>query len=544
MGTPKNKIQRHGERVLNVPQETVTGVSTPEGNYISEVDAKHRKAFGQFFTPSEIAQSMACWINGCNPKKVLDPAVGPGILLEQFSKLNQTATIRGVDLDPSPLRYAIDRLPKKKNVHLESADFLLLNEPRSVDAITCNPPYVRHHLLNYDREVYSRFHQTIPGLMQTSNLYVLFVAAIWETLKDGGRASILLPADWMNSNFGVPFKRFLQTCGGVRRIAFFTNEVEVFSDALTTAVVLFLEKKAVVAQTDLFVIDQNKNVDFCSLGNEDPQTVKAPNRISIDLATLDPLEKWDQLLQGKISDIPENWEMLGKFSSTRRGIATGANKFFHLSAAEVKLNDLDIARARECIGRAQDAPGLIYGASDRLHSLKSSRIFLMDLNPDFDKDALYLKQGEALDLPSRFLLASRKSWWQQEVRPASPIWVGVFGRDGIRFIRNSTQVVNLTTFHCLYPENLNSIEMDSLTAILNSSLLQEINLGSQRAYGGGLQKVEPKDILTMYVPTIRDLTLIEHQSSKDALKLSDKLLRARSKNWREPLDVLVEQLFL
>jgi adenine-specific DNA-methyltransferase len=168
----------------------------------------------------------------------------------------------------------------------------------------------------------------------------------------------------------------------------------------------------------------------------------------------------------------------------------------------------------------------------------------MDLNPDFEKDALYLKQGEALDLPSRFLLASRKPWWQQEIRPCSPIWVGVFGRDGIRFIRNSTQVVNLTTFHCLYPENLNSVEMDTLAAILNSSLLQEINLGSQRAYGGGLQKVEPKDILTMYVPTIRDLTLIEHESSKAALKLSDKLLRARSKNWREPLDFLVEQLFL
>ena len=544
MGTPKNKTQRHGERVLNVPQETIACVSNPEGSYISEVDAKHRKAFGQFFTPSEIAQSMACWINGSNPKMVLDPAVGTGILLEQFLKLNQTTTIRGIDLDPSPLRYAIDRLPKKKNIHLESLDFLLLNEPRSVDAITCNPPYVRHHLLNYDQEVYSRLNQTIPGLMQTSNLYVLFVAAIWQTLKDGGRASILLPADWMNSNFGVPFKRFLQTCGGVRRIAFFTNDVEVFPDALTTAVILFLEKKVTVSPTDLFVIDHDKNVDFCSLGNEDPQTVTATIRIPLDLKSLDPCEKWDQILQGKDSIIPENWEMLGKFSTTRRGIATGANKFFHLSAAEVNSNDLDIARSRECIGRAQDAPGLIYGPLDRLNSLKSSKIFLMDLDPDFEKDALYLKQGETLELPSRFLLANRKLWWRQEVRPASPIWVGVFGRDGIRFIRNATQVVNLTTFHCLYPEKLTAVETDSLTAILNSSLLQKINMGSQRAYGGGLQKVEPKDILEMYVPTIKDLTLIEHQSLSAALTLSDNLLRVRTKKWREPLDALVEKLFL
>lgn len=93
-------------------------------------------------------------------------------------------------------------------------------------------------------------------------------------------------------------------------------------------------------------------------------------------------------------------------------------------------------------------------------------------------------------------------------------------------------------------KKLTAVETDSLTAILNSSLLQKINMGSQRAYGGGLQKVEPKDILAMYVPAIKDLTLIEHQSLSAALTLADKLLRVRTKKWREPLDALVEKLFL
>jgi adenine-specific DNA-methyltransferase len=544
MGTPQNKMQRHGERVLQVPQNMIGDKADPEKSYLSEVDSSHRKAFGQFFTPTEIAQSMASWINTIDPKIVLDPAVGTGMLLNEFHSLNQVAEMRGIDLDPSPIRYAMDRLPNSNKVELQVADFLLLNETESVDAITCNPPYIRHHLLNYDNNVYARFSQTIPDLMRTSNLYILFVAAIWQTLKPGGRASILLPADWMNSNFGVPFKRFLQTCGGVRRIAFFTNEVEVFHDALTTAVLLFLEKSVSTSSTDLLIINRNENTDFRSLGNQNLKTVQAENRISIDLTTLDPTEKWDQVLQGKDRNIPKDWEMLGKFSSTRRGIATGANKFFHLSEAEMEFFHLDKTRARECIGRAQDAPGLIYGPSDRLKSLQSSKIFLMDLDPQFENDSLYLKLGEDLELPNRFLLANRKLWWQQEIREVSPIWVGVFGRDGIRFIRNATQAVNLTTFHCLYPKDLNSLEMNSLTAVLNSSLLQEINTGSQRAYGGGLQKVEPKDILTMYVPPIKNFSLIEHQRATEALKIADDLLRARNKTWREPIDKLIGELLL
>lgn len=544
MGTPQNKMQRHGERVLQVPHNMIGEIADPEEGYLSEVDSSHRKAFGQFFTPTEIAQSMASWINTIDPKIVLDPAVGTGMLLNEFHSLNQVAEMRGIDLDPSPMRYAMDRLPNGNKARLQVADFLLLNETESVDAITCNPPYVRHHLLKYDNNVYSRFSQIIPGLMRTSNLYILFVAAIWQTLKPGGRASILLPADWMNSNFGVPFKRFLQTCGGVRRIAFFTNEVEVFHDALTTAVLLFLEKSVSTSNTDLLIINRNENTDFRSLGNQSLKTVQAENRVSIDLTTLDPTEKWDQILQGKVRNIPKDWEMLGKFSSTRRGIATGANKFFHLSEAEIEFFHLDKTRARECIGRAQDAPGLIYGPSDRLKSLQSSKIFLMDLDPQFENDSLYLKQGEDLELPTRFLLANRKLWWQQEIREVSPIWVGVFGRDGIRFIRNSTQVVNLTTFHCLYPKDLSSLETNSLTAVLNSSLLQEINTGSQRAYGGGLQKVEPKDILTMHVPPIKNFSLIEHQRAAEALKNADDLLRARNKTWREPIDKLIGELLL
>jgi adenine-specific DNA-methyltransferase len=332
----------------------------PESRYADIADAQHRKALGQFFTPPDVAEIMAEWISGINPSTVLDPAVGPGVLLLKATQKLPKASFIGIDVDSAPLGFARARLGSESQLDLRQGDFLEDWHDGEVDAVICNPPYVRHHLLKYDNDVYAAARTTIPKLSKNSNLYVLFVAAIWQCLRDGGRASILLPADWMNSNYGVPFKAFLAKTDSVRRIIYFTNEFTLFEDALSTAVLLLLEKSVSHVATEVITVTSSQRRDITSLG--EPNVPRLPGSVKqeIKLRDLETSQKWDRIFRGTRKDTPESWVRLGEVAVSRRGIATGANNYFHLSKQDLSLAGLSLERTRRCVGKASDVKGQLF----------------------------------------------------------------------------------------------------------------------------------------------------------------------------------------
>ena len=89
----------------------------------------------------------------------------------------------------------------------------------------------------------------------------------------------------------------------------------------------------------------------------------------------------------------------------------------------------------------------------------------------------YIKKGEIDKINERYLTKSRNPWYSLENRPPAPIWVSVFNRTGLKFIRNEANISNLTNFHCVYPTNLN-INNDLLFAYLLTDIAKEINFFS------------------------------------------------------------------
>src|SRR6266704_2213360 len=80
------------------------------------------------------------------------------------------------------------------------------------------------------------------SLDRLTNLYGLFLLKIWEDLSPGGRAAVIVPAEFLNANFGEEIKERLLKVIRPAAVAVFAPSLNVFADALTTSALVFLDK--------------------------------------------------------------------------------------------------------------------------------------------------------------------------------------------------------------------------------------------------------------------------------------------------------------
>ncbi|MBX7243346.1 MAG: hypothetical protein K1X92_16525 [Bacteroidia bacterium] len=174
-----------------------------------------------------------------------------------------------------------------------------------------------------------------------------------------------------------------------------------------------------------------------------------------------------------------------------------------------------------CICSAKDAKTPFFTTQDFEELKKSDKsVFLFNAKNLSDKNiSSYIQKGENEGVNKRFLTASRTPWYSLENRKPAPIWVSVFNRSGLRFIRNEANISNLTSYHCIYPKQTNlfsEIDVDLLFAYLLTDTANQIFEDNSRQYGNGLQKFEPNDLNK---GMMLDLGLLDKQTSSEILNL-------------------------
>lgn len=518
MGRPGKKAQRlnfetrslfNYDEDVDVSAVLPTGFdrSQPEKSYRDLVSLTHRKKFAQFFTPEPIANLMIDWVFQINPITILDPSVGPGVFLRLIRRKNHAAKLIGIDIDPVALAAARTTL-EPGSADLIEHDFLTWTDNRKFDGILANPPYLRHHDIHYPFDIFKTVgHRNSVVLSKLTNIYLLFVIEICRKLNYGGRAAVIVPGEWTNANFGMALKSFLLLNGFLHSIVYFSNLSDQFEDALTTAAILLIEKPTA-----------NKVTAFNSYFVESSVTIHDLRPIILEGINPSPgiihrrfcgtdliyLEKWDKVLKDGMAEQKAGFVPLGSMVKSRRGIATGANEFFHLTESNIRDLKLSPINLKPCVGRSEQVSGLQFTTMD-FEQLKNrdSRVWLLSFAfvPTKAEES-YIQGGVDDGLNQRFLLAGRKPWYLMEQRPPAPIWAAVFGRKSLRFVYNQAGVSNLTTFHCIYPTNSDPVFCRALVACLNSRVVQELAEHQRRVYGGGLLKFEPKDLLSIQVPNL------------------------------------------
>jgi len=487
-------------------------VATGEADSFASAESWQRetKQLGQVATPEPIARLMAKWVMSAKPCTVLDPAAGLGGLLAACRQFNQRVELVGTERDTETLQRAKTSAPRGTKLIL--ADYLK-SDAGLFDGIIANPPYVKAHRLDYSEKDWLYFEERFgTPLDRLTNLYALFLLKIWEDLAPRGRAAVILPAEFLNANFGEEIKERLLKLIRPAAVAVFAPSLNVFSDALTTSAIVFLDKgrapeAPVFARRIDSVEEAARFVDKLLAG-----TIQRASNGCINLATLNPRGKWLNVLLNEVpsGEFPPFPKRVGDYFDCRRGIATGANDFFCLSRSALREHGLTATHVEPCITKATDADGLVF-TREKMDVLaaRDRRCFLLNPSRDGQNLMRYLELGEQLRIPQRHLPSHRPVWYLPENRAVADIWVAVFSRASVKFILNRSGAKNLTCFHGLYAKRGCETLPPLMTLFLNSSGGRRAFSQVNRFYGDGLNKLEPKDVEEMPCPVMPKLSRAE-----------------------------------
>ena len=517
-------------------------VATGELRGDADVEAWQRntKSLGQVETPRPVAELMARWVMSTKPASVLDPAAGLGTLLDACRRECGGAQLVGVERDAETLRRAKTQAPRGTKLIL--ADYLFA-DAGLFEGIIANPPYVKAQRLDYTETDWCYFEERFgTPLDRLTNLYALFLLKIWEDLAPHGRAAVLLPAEFLNANFGEEIKERLVRELRPAGIAVFSPSLNVFAEALTTSAIVFLHKGA--AARPLLATKVDTLEDAAAFVDELLAHPVAERRVGYtDLAHFKPRDKWlNVLLNGTtLFDSARFPRRIGDYFDCRRGIATGANEFFCLSASGLRDHALNLEHVEPCVTKAVDANGLVF-TSEKFTVLAAADRRCYLLNPRRNGHSLdrYLQSGERLGIPLRHLPSHRPVWYLPENRAAADIWVAVFSRENVKFILNTSGAKNLTCFHGLYAKPGCELLAPLLVLFLNSTGGSEAFTQVNRFYGDGLNKLEPKDVEAMPCP---EMPTLRRADAERLMRRLEQLESLSSTARRKELDGLVASYF-
>lgn len=496
-----------------------------ESNYISQTTTENRKNYAQFFTPYSIARFMAKWIMGGsrNVKTILDPSIGLGIfvraIIEDTAIIN--CEIKGYDIDPyilSKCEEAFFNSGLDHNINLICKDYLFNDWNNKYDGIICNPPYFKFQDYYVKDDALQEFQFRLGmNLSGFTNIYALFLLKSVSQLKFNGRCAYIIPSEFLNSDYGKLVKEYLIRLKSLRYIIIFDFKNSVFDDALTTSSILLFSND-----------DEKDEVNFISISSED-ELKEISHQLSfypsvslhsknVKFSEIKSSVKWRSYYQKVNANSYDGLVPFSTYAKVSRGIATGANDYFLFSLEKAKKFNIPLNYLEPVISKANQVTGYFFTKDDfsKLESANKDVFLLNAKNTKCQAVNDYVALGEKLEINKKHLTSHRNPWYSTENRLASPIWVSVFSRGGLRFIRNEFGCKNLTTFHCVYINMLVYEKVDLLFSYLLSDVSKEIFSDNRREYGGGLEKFEPNDLNNSMVI---DLNKINQYTQKEILSI-------------------------
>ncbi len=481
----------------------------------AELDAvrtqRERNAMGQFATPGPLALEIlrsARSLTRARRDRIsfLDPAFGTGSFYSALLRVfpdQSIAAAYGFEIDPHYGAPA-SRLWEATGLHLKLADFTA-NSPRAsgadqIDLLVCNPPYVRHHhieqtdKLRLSSEAMQEVGIRVSGL---AGLYVYFMLLSHKWLAADCLSIWLIPSEFMDVNYGSALKAYLLNHVDLIRIHRFDPSEGQFKDALVSSAIVWFRNRRP---------SPDSSPEF-TLGG----SLLAPRlRRRLPRDDLRRERKWTRFPRAATANETRG-ATLDEFFAIKRGIATGANSFFIMDASKVKSLSIPSRFLQPVLPSPRYIKGDIIEADPDGVPKIERPLFVLRCQQPLDllertepRTAEYIRRGEQQGISNRYLASRRDPWYSLEARDGAPFLCTYMGRslDGrapFRVILNESQAIATNVYLMLYPKSAlrrtmahepdRRAVLACLQRIVDSDWKE-----NGRVYGGGLYKVEPREL--------------------------------------------------
>lgn len=468
-----------------------------------------RNKLGQFATPTELARDVVrSALNGLAPTdaiRFIDPALGTGSFFSALLSMvqeQQIASAVGFEVDPhygGPSR----ALWSDTALELHLEDFTSATPPNDAERfnlLVCNPPYVRHHHLSIEEKqrLSDRSLQSsgvrVGGL---AGLYCYFMALCHAWMSEDGVAVWLIPSEFMDVVYGRQVKQYLLSKVTLERIHRFDPTDVQFGDALVSSAVVWFRKSLPAG---------DHAVRFTYGGGVgDPRHEKL---VDADALLREP--KWSRFPMADVRTKPKF--TIGDFFEIKRGVATGGNGFFIMTANKLASLGISTRHFRPILPSPRDLGADIVDADQWGIPLIENPKYLLHcgLSEDQlrdDEPALwtYLMSGKETFM-AKYLCGKRTPWYAQEGRAPPPMLSTYMGRGTpksgrpFRFILNRSKAIAANVYLLIYPRPAMARAMEKDPTLLTrvwewlNGLDPKVLLGEGRVYGGGLYKLEPREL--------------------------------------------------
>ena len=437
-----------------------------------------------------------------------DPAIGTGsfysALLEVFPQSRIGAAV-GYEIDPHYGSPAV-KLWGETGLDIRLEDFTQAEAPKAAERfnlLICNPPYVRHHhIVNGEKQRLKLRMRDACGVQINglAGLYCYFLGLSHAWMADGGLAGWLIPSEFMDVNYGVSVKGYLLNKVTLLHIhRFDPNDVQ-FGDALVSSAVVWLRNESPRI---------GHEVRFTYGGTlERP---KLERLLPVETLRRDP--KWTRYpMKESHEAVPRTGS--GRFLQDQTGPGHGQQQLFHPVGAGDRA-----ARAAHGSIQADPAQPALFAEQRRskaigkailcwngVCSCSTLRGTENEIRERYPKLWAYLEEGKAEGIADRYLCRHRTLWYTQEYRPPAPFVCTYLGRSDkksgrpFRFILNNSKATVANVYLMLYPQGpikralQDRPELKRQVWELLNEICPQAMLREGRVYGGGLHKLEPKEL--------------------------------------------------
>lgn len=356
------------------------------------------------------------------------------------------------------------------------------------DVIVGNPPFLDSKRWNYAATARASFEVNYGILRQAGNadMFAYFIEKGIRLLKPGGSFGLILSDKWLDVGFGVCLKQFLLDQTHLCRVEMVDQGI--FPAASVDCVIIFGKRKndgknGEKLQTAFIRVPKAYNL-WNTNGAESGYGI---SRQIIESSFLSPKKRWGTFLKAPeiYYDIisSSKLEPLESNALIKRGITTGANRFFFLNEETKASYNI----SEEFVSPIVDSPRSLKG-----YIIGDLPLYVLAIPKNISQEALpegvrrYIDEGEKKEFHRRRMIQARKPWYSLPLTQPAPILAAKMMDKTPVFYLNPSGFFANNVFYEITPKKEQIL---SVWLYLNSTIAHLLIELQGRSYQGGVLEI-------------------------------------------------------